>query len=177
MTDFSTYDLLAQAVGLIASGFIIFGFSQKADDRLKIFMFIGALTFSFHFFLIGAYAGCAINIVSACRTALSFKFNKSTPVMCFFLILYVIFGYVTYEAPSDIFPVFSSMLSTFAMYKLSGIKMRVCLIFSSLSWLTYATIHTSIGGMITETFVQFTTWATIYRITRDKKKQSYETPN
>jgi hypothetical protein len=170
MIDFLTYDVWAQIVGFIASAFIITGFAHKGDSRFKMFMAMGSLTFVCHYFMLGAYAGAAVNVVSFMRTSLSIKFHKSNFMMIIFIAAYLMIGLFTYNSWVDILPIFAGISATIAMYKLSGIPMRLCFFATSASWLAYDFIFKSIGGIITEGFVQFTNIATIYRLMCDKKK-------
>ena len=170
-----TIDIVAQAVGLVASSIIIFACTNKSDNRFKFFIMLGSAVFACHYFLLGAYAGAAVNVVNSLRTGLSIKFNKSNAVMTFFIVLYLSIGVFTIEQWHDALPIFSGVVTTFAMYKLSGILLRSCMLASSLSWLTYDFIFRSIGGVITEMFVQTTNLITMYRIHRDGKKNEQNT--
>jgi hypothetical protein len=52
--------------------------------------------------------------------------------------------------------------------------MRLCFVLASLCWLIYGFIHHSIGGVITEIFVQTMTVTTIFRFHRDKKNKTHD---
>lgn len=170
MIDLTGNPILTQIIGIIASALVITGFANKKDNNFKFFIMLGSLGFVCHYLMLGAYAGAAANVVNAARTGLSIKFHKSNGMMIFFIAAYLAMGFLTYEEPVDALPVFSGILATFAMFRLSGIKMRLCFFVSSTSWLIYDFIFKSIGGIITEGFVQFTNITTIYRLLRDKKK-------
>jgi len=172
MVNIFSYDVIAQAIGIVATAFIVGSFLNKRDNHLKGYIMIGNLLFALHFFMIDAFAGMLINIINFFRVGSSIKFHKSTKVMLFFWGAYIIAAIVIYEKPIDLFPVFASMLSTFSMFKLSGIKLRVLAMLGSSSWLIYATFYQSIGGMITETFVMVLNSSTIYRMLKDKKKSN-----
>lgn len=168
--DFITYDVVAQAVGVLASIVVICSFTQKQDNRLKIVLILGNLIFLCHFFMLGAYAGMFVNGVNALRVGSSIKFHKSTKLMLVFMTIYTAFGFYIYESVIDLLPVLSGILGTFSMFKLSGIKMRLIGLLGSSAWLSYAIIYHSIGGIITEMSAFILNISTILRLRRDNHK-------
>lgn len=172
MTNFLTYDFIAQAIGILASAVVIFSFTQKIDNRLKAILMIGNLIFMVHFLMLGAYAGMIANIINVCRVGCSITFHKSTKFMLFFMSAYIAMGYFIYDDWYDLLPVLSGLLGTFSMFKLSGIKMRLTGFIGSSAWLGYAIIFNSIGGIITEVANLSLNGITILRMMRDKKKQN-----
>ncbi len=166
-------DYTAQAIGIIASGMAIFAFSHKSDKRFKIIIAMAAFTFALHFFLLGAYVGAAVNLINSLRAGLSLRFHNSNIIMIGFILVYLVAGVFGYQNPQDVLAVLSGCLGTFGMYKLSGIKLRVCLGISSVSWLIHDSLYRSIGGVATELFIQATNAITIFRLHRDKKKKEH----
>ena len=170
MVDIFSYGVIAQAVGIVASGFIIFSFNQKIDNHLKIYLIIGNMLFATHFSMLGAYAGMCVTTLNVFRVSFSIKFHKSTKMMLGFMTVYILTGIFIYKEMFDLLPIFSSLLGTFSMFKLSGIKLRLLGMFGSSAWLTYGIIFHSIGGIITETSALILNSSTIYRLIRDKRK-------
>ena len=162
------YEMITQGIGLIASAVIIFSFTQKADNRLKVFLIIGNLIFILHFFMLGAFAGMLVNMINALRVGFSIKFYKSTKMMLFFMLAYITACGITYQNIYDILPVISGVLGSFSMFKLSGISMRLTGLIGSSAWLSYAIVFHSIGGIITEVSVLILNTLTILRLRGDK---------
>jgi hypothetical protein len=158
MIDFFSYQFIAQAIGIAASGFIIFSFNQKIDNHLKICLMIG-------------------NILNTFRIGSSIKFHKSTKMMLGFMALYILAGVIIYDKPFDLLPVLSALLGTYAMFKLSGIKLRLFGLIGSSAWLTYGIIFHSIGGIIAEISGLILNISTILRLRRDNKKNSLNDQN
>jgi MFS family permease len=178
MTDFTafynlvlSYDFITQAIGIIASGFVILGFTRKVDDHLKVFMFFGSVAFAIHFFMLGAYAGLFISIINCFRIGFSIYFFKSKKLMIFFIGAYILTGAVVYETIFDLLPFMSSTLSTYSMYMLSGIKLRMVSVVGSVAWMIYTMIFYSIGGIITNIFAISMNLTTITRLIINKRKQ------
>ena len=170
-------DILTQGLGILASGFIIFAFTNKSDDRFKIFVMIGSLIFAAHFYLLGAYAGVVVNLINAARSGFSIKYHRSNAALAVFLSIYAIMGIIICKQPVDALPFIAGSMSAVAMYKLSGIKFRLCLSVVSGCWLAYGIIFQSVGVVMTELFVQVTNASTIYRLVRDERKKTDETSN
>ena len=170
MSEIFSYVFLAQAIGILATVFVILSFNQKIDNRLKTYLIIGNLFFAVHFCMLGAFAGMFVNILNAFRVGFSIKFHKSTNMMLVFMGAYLLTAYLIYEELFDLLPILSALLGTFSMFKLSGIKMRLLGLVGSSAWLTYGIIYQSIGGIITETSVIILNLSTIFRLSRDGKK-------
>ncbi len=170
MSDFLNYDFITQAIGILASGFVVFSFSQKRDNHLKGYLILGNILFVIHFALLGAFAGMLVATANGFRNGFSIKLHKSTKTMLLFWAIYIAIGFAIYENIYDLLPVCSGLLGTFAMFKLSGIKMRLMGMIGSSAWLIYGIIFHSIGGIITESSVITLNLITIFRLTRDKQK-------
>lgn len=168
---------VAQLVGLLASAFIILGYSSKHDAKLKTIVCIGAALFSAHFFMMGAMTAMIMNAVNFLRIALSIKFHGSKMLFVIFIVIYLSVGAFTYETWIDIFPLISSILGTVSMYFLSGVKLRLIGLLGSSSWLTHNFVVGSMGGIITELFVLTMLLTGIYRLIMDKRRVAHEAYN
>ena len=166
-----THDILVQGIGLVASALVILSFTQKSDKRFKILIALGASVFTLHFFLLGAYAGAVVGAINASRTITSMKYHNSNKVLGFFIVLYVLAAIYFFKDVIDLLPIFSGAVSTIALFKLSGIKLRVAYLVTESGWLAYTIIIKSLGGLITNVFVISTNVLTIYRLLKDKRNE------
>ena len=121
--------------------------------------------------MLGAYAGMFVAIVNGLRNGFSIRYHKSTSIMLVFFVMYLLIGFLTYKYIYDLLPIIAGVLGTFAMFKLSGIKMRLLGIVSSGAWLTYGIIFHSIGSIITNTSVITLNIFTILRLKGDNNKK------
>jgi hypothetical protein len=169
MIDILSPDIIAQAIGVFASGFMIFSYYQKQDLYLKICLMTANLLFAVHFFLMDANAGMAINLLNLLRVGTSIKFHKSTKLMLVFMSTSVVIGFFVFETYYDLLPIFCSLLGSFSMFKLSGVSMRYARLIGSFGWLTYGIKFQSIGQILTELTSIILNLTTIYRLKRDKK--------
>jgi len=161
---------LAQTIGIIASAAIISAFNMKCDVRLKILIATGNTLFAIHFLLLGAHAGAVVAVINIFRAVFAIKFHKSTSIMLMFMFAYITMAFVTYESWVTILPFISGVLGSFALFKLSGIPLRLCVLGGSTMWMTHNIIFMSIGGIITECFVISVMCITIYRLFKDMEK-------
>ncbi|MEM9469955.1 MAG: YgjV family protein, partial [Pseudomonadota bacterium] len=97
MGDLSTYQIIAQAIGILASIVVISSTTLKNDNYFKIALIIGNIIFMTHFFMLGAYAGAFTNVLNACRAGFSMKFHKSTNAMILFMSSYALLGIILFE--------------------------------------------------------------------------------
>ena len=159
-----------QVLGYIASFVLLSGYAIKSDKKTKIILVFSSLFFAWHFFMLAAYAGAFVGLLNALRIVSSIKFYKSTKLMLGFIIAYLAIAIVVFNDVYDLLPIFSAVLGTYAMFKASGIKMRFFGLMGSCSWLIYAIIFGSIGGIITETSLIIIILLTMYRLHCDQKE-------
>ncbi len=170
MIDVSAYLNVPQLIGAFASAFIILGYFSKVDNRAKKILICGSALFAIHFFMMGAMTAMLINGINFFRVGLSIRFHGSKSLFTFFVLIYLLVGYTTYETRFDALPLISSLVGCISMYFLSGISFRLCTVVGSLCWLIHNVAIGSIGGVVTEVFVLIGVSTAIYRLILDKRK-------
>ena len=149
--------IIAQIIGVIASAFIIYSFQSRKNKHLFLIQMIGALLFSFHFGLLGAFTGFSQDVLAVGRNYLLFsnkKWAKSPIFLWLLIILYVVTGYFTYSGILSILPPLAMIVGTIVMWSKDGKKIRIAqLLCISPCWLTYNISVFSISGIVTECFV------------------------
>jgi len=158
-----------QVIGIFAATVMIFAFGVKSDDRFKMIATLANVLFCAHFFMLGAYAASIVSVIDIVRNLFSVRFHKSNKAMCALIGIYLLFASFIVHNFVDLLPFLAGIIITFALYKLSGISMRFCLLITSCMWLTYHFFFMSIGGILTEFFVLSMNVTTIYRLYKDKK--------
>ena len=63
----TTYEIIAQSIGIVAMTINIFSFQQKEQRKLIIMQFFGASLFAVNMFMIGAAVGGFLNLIGAFR--------------------------------------------------------------------------------------------------------------
>ncbi len=156
------YQIIAQGFGIAASLLIIFSFQMKDNRRLFVCHGLGGLLFAVNFFMLGAYTGAILNILSFLRgTCLYFGGKWCKQWSCIlFCVLFVTVGVFTCATSEHIYDsILSALIAvamiavTIAMWARNGKNIRLANFFvSSPTWLAYNIYHFSIGGIITEVF-------------------------
>ena len=154
---------LAQAFGLLSFVLGILCFYQKNDQRLRIMMVVMNLNHALHFALLGAFTACLSALLSVVRTGLSIK-TRSRTVAYIFIVITLAIGLYFADVWYDLFPIIGTCIGTYALYCLSGIKMRLAFLCGALCWLTNNIIVGSIGGTMLEATLLMVNSFTIWRL-------------
>lgn len=169
MSEFLDNGLFIQGVGLLASFFMVLAYVYKSDVKFKVFLTIGTLFLGIHFYFLGALSGMAISLINSARIGTSIKFHQSNLIMILFILAYIFSGLYFFENAIDFLPIISGIIGALAMYKLSGIKLRITMSFVSIGWLVHNVLSHSLGGIVTEIFISSVNIITITRLFLAKK--------
>ncbi|MGF1702400.1 YgjV family protein [Photobacterium makurazakiensis] len=154
---------LAQGLGLVSFALGVSAFYQKDDRKLKIMMVLLNLNHMVHFFLLEAITSAMSALLSAFRTGLSIKF-QSKNLAYIFIGLNLIAGYVLADGWLDILPIMGACIGSYALFCLSGIKMRLAFVVGAVCWLINNIVVGSIGGVMLEVTLLTVNITTIYRL-------------
>jgi hypothetical protein len=153
----------AQGLGFVSYILAILCFIQKDDRHLKSMMILMNLNHALHFYLLNAVTSSLCCLFSAGRTAISIK-TKEKWIAGLFIILTGLIGYLTVAQWTDYIAVLGSCLGTFALFCLTGIKMRWGILIGSCLWLINNILIGSLGGILLETTVIIINLTTIYKL-------------
>ncbi len=151
------FEIFAQALGFIGAGIYIFSFQIRDVKKLFIFQSLGAVFFTVHFILLGAYTGALQNSLAILRGIILLvhgkKWASSKFTLAGLILLFIVSGIITYSGPLGLLPMIAMIVSTIAMWTHDGFKIRVTqLAATSPFWLIYNVSVMSVSGIITETF-------------------------
>lgn len=161
---------VAQGFGLLSFVLGILCFYQKDDQRLRMMMVVMNLNHALHFALLGAFTSCLSALLSLVRTGLSIK-TRSRVVAYLFIAITLALGLYVANVWYDLFPILGTCIGTYALYCLSGIKMRLAFLCGALCWLTNNIIVGSIGGTLLEVTLLVVNCTTIWRLYVAKKAE------
>lgn len=168
--DLSLAAVLGQICGLIALGFCIAGFANKNDDRLMVLLISANVAFALMFAFFQSWTAAALTVLVILRIALARKFQGSWRIMAVILAINLLVAAVTWQVPTDIFPLTAAVLGTVGMFMLRGIPLRIVLGLAALSWMLNNIVIGSVGGTLAEGMVLVTNVITIIRLHRLRKK-------
>nr|WP_232367633.1 YgjV family protein [Alteromonas pelagimontana] len=153
--------MLSFALGILC-------FYQHDDRRLKIVMVIMNLNHTLHFALLGSVTAALSALLSVARTGLSLK-TSSKPVAYIFIFITFSWGIYLSDFWYDMFPIVGSCIGTYAIFCLTGIRMRIGFLLGALCWLTNNILVGSIGGTLLEFTLLVVNLFTIRRIHKASK--------
>ena len=138
-------------------------FYQKDDQHLRIMMVVMNLNHALHFALLGATTACLSALLSVVRTGLSIK-TRSRIVAYLFIAITLALGIYLAVVWYGLFPIMGTCIGTYALFCLSGIKMRLAFICGAICWLTNNILVGSIGGTLLEMTLLMVNCFTIWRL-------------
>ncbi|MCL2513764.1 MAG: YgjV family protein [Oscillospiraceae bacterium] len=153
----NTLNIIAQAIGFIGTAFLVISYQQKKRRGIIVFQIFCSAFFALHFYLLGAYTGCAMNVLGGLRsTVYSYSEEKKWakhnfwPVL--FFIVFLAAGILTWKNIWSLLPTFAMCLSTISLWLRDPKKIRFLTSPTLPCWLVYNLMNKSIAGFITEIF-------------------------
>ncbi|EGR7969192.1 YgjV family protein [Vibrio vulnificus] len=156
---------LAQALGFLSFGLGISTFYQKNDRHLKILMLVFNLNHLLHFLLLGSMLSALSALLSALRTTTSI-FTSSKWVAAIFILIGIVSGLGMAEHWWELWPIVGTVIGTYSLFVLSGIRMRIGFLAGATCWLINNILVGSVGGTLLEMTVIMMNLITIYRLYR-----------
>ncbi len=138
---------LAQALGFLSFGLGISTFYQKNDRHLKILMLVFNLNHLLHFLLLGSMLSALSALLSALRTTTSI-FTSSKWVAAIFILIGIVSGLGMAEHWWELWPIVGTVIGTYSLFVLSGIRMRIGFLAGATCWLINNILVGSIGAII-----------------------------
>ncbi|MBC6905965.1 YgjV family protein [Saccharophagus sp. K07] len=160
---------IAQIFGLLSFTLGILCFYQRDDRKLKIMMLLLQLNNVLHYGLLGAWTASLSSLLSVARTGLAIR-TKSRRLAYLFMLLSIILGIWVGDHWTDMFAILGSCMGTYAVFCLSGIRMRLAFLLGAVFWLTNNIIVGSLGGTLLESTLIIVNLNTIYRLYRQRQK-------
>ncbi len=165
--------MFAQLLGVLGFIFSVISFQQNTQKRIVFMQFLANVSFTIHFYMIGAYTGSILNGIAIIRSFVyCFKDKKwasSNIWIVIFSVAFVVAGIYTWEGPLSILPMVAMVLSSISF----GIKnpklVRRIYFPCSPMWLIYNIAGSSIGGVMTESFAMISIIIGMLRFDRKRK--------
>ena len=177
-------NIIAQILGILAMTVAFISFQQKTQKYIVTLQFVSASLWTVHFFLLGAYTGCLLNLIAMLRDIVFSQRDKhkwathigwfiATVSLCFgvYILTFTVFG----KEPSainfiiELLPVIGMAATTTANRQKEARHVRLFSLMSCPLWLIYDFVNHSIGGTITEVFSIISIVLAMLRL--DRKKQ------
>ncbi len=149
-----TFSVITQMIGYIGLIFSIIAFQCKAHDKIMRFKTANELIFAFQYALLGAYTGCAMNLVGSTRNLLfAYRVKKDKSNFAFqilFSVAFAVFGALTWQGPISIM-IIAAKIGTTVAYGIKNTRVIRCITLpTSICWLIYNLVSSSYAGAIGE---------------------------
>jgi hypothetical protein len=177
----------AQIVGVVAMTVAFISFQQKSPKGILVLQMVSSTLWTVHFFLLGAYTGCIMNIVAIGRNAVFAQRDKKKwadhvgwvyGIVGICILVYVlnftVFGLKrsTGNMIIELLPILSTALSTVGLRKEKASHVRLYCLLCSPMWLVYNIYNVALGAIATEITNMISLIIAIFRL--DIKKKAKE---
>lgn len=174
--------IIAQVFGLFGSISMIISMWQKTRKKMLWFLTFDNIFYTIHYMLLGAYAGAVNNVVGIFRTFTFGKkntteFYKKNYILYIIIFAYAVFGIVTYDGISSLFPSIASIIYCVVIWLDNPKNIRLGTAFMLLLWFLYNIGVKSYIGMITEGCLFIATVFAIVKIDILKIKEGKKKKN
>ena len=161
-------NIVAQIVGLLACLLGVTAFMQRDDGKLRTQLILNGALMALHFLLLGASVAAINCLLCAVRTWVSGR-TRHTAVMVLFILLSFLLTLPQLTHPMQLLTIVGTVLSTYALFRLSGSGLRLCMLASSVCWLLNNIWAGSWGGVLLEGSFFIVNGVTIIKLHRQQK--------
>lgn len=172
--NFSVFNFVAQALGILALVIMVLSYQQKERKTLLYFQMASNACFAVSYFMLG---GVSFAVMSLINIARSFVFSKedtkwgqSCVWLYVFLAVPVISGILTWESPLSLLVIAATVVLTLALYSKDGKRMRRLFLLPPVLYISYNVAHKALGGIGSDVFCLISAIVAIYRF--DIKKET-----
>ncbi|EKP0308892.1 YgjV family protein [Aeromonas veronii] len=155
----------AQSLGLLACLVGATAFMQRLDNKLRLHLTLNGTLMGLHFLLLGSSVAAINCLLCAVRNWIS-GYYRGLGVMLLFLALAWLLVIPQMTHPVQILTLLGTTLSTYALFRLNGIALRLCMLSSTICWLTHNVWAGSIGGILQESIFFVINSHTIFKLYR-----------
>ena len=161
--DFVTREHLAQALGLVAFLVSVIGYTSASDRRLKAMMTVGLVFLTVHFMVFGAWLAALNLALNTVRTWISLH-RRGSRWFAGIAAIQLGVSLPLIGAVRDIFPVAGSIVGTYGLFCLSGVRLRVALLVTTGLWFVNNLLWGSIGAVLLDFMNALAHLVAIHRI-------------
>ena len=167
-------DTAGKIIGWVAVAVSCVIFLGRKRRTILLSKFTADVLWFFHYFLIGAYSGAALNVLALGRESIFYHKEKKWASHKFWL--YLILGLtifsclLTWEGPISLLPMIGSCSAVISFWCTKPVHIRLMAIPAQVLWLIYGTIHFSLPSFICNTMALVTIGIGLWQDVRESKK-------
>ena len=170
-------NLLAQIIGVVAMILLFATYQTNKRHIILIFHICISICWIFHYGLLGAISGLAINIVCLMRNIVfywrgKYRWSSHTVLPVLVCAIEVVLTVAVWQGPTDVLALIGAPLQTVALWMKKPRYIRVLMLIASPMWLIYDLYYKSYAGVLTECIVMISIIIAIVKYDVMKKKDN-----
>lgn len=150
------FEILIQGIGFVGTVAAIIAFQAKKHRNIILFRNANTILFALQYFLLGAYSGAAMNMLSLIRNEIyswCIRRNKKTIyAQMVFCGIYIVSGILTWAGIESLIIIVAKFFSTYAFGVKDTKKLRLLTLISVSCMLVYNIYARSWAGVLCEIF-------------------------
>jgi len=154
---------IAQILGLLAFTISLVGYTSTSDHRLKAMIAMGTAAFTLQFICLGAWLVSISLMMNTARSWLSI-YRKGFSWFLLVISIQLMVSIPLARSYHDIFPIAGSILGSFGLLCLDGIRLRMAMFATTCFWFINNLLWGSIGGVMLDLLNASANLIAIYRI-------------
>lgn len=159
--------ILVRACGLIGLILCIIPFQFKKHKHIVLCKMASELTFAVQYFLLGAYTGALVDLISGARNFLYHKFveggKSTTPLIIGFSLFIIVITLGSWAGPISLLPMAAKVITTVSYGMKSEKLLRYITLPSCLCWIAYNIVIGAWEGMIADSLAFISILIAIYK--------------
>ena len=145
--------VIAQIIGFVALFISLIAYHRKDKKSIMSNLVICNLFKLVHYLLLGAYSGCVTKIIAIIRDGFIIIKEKNTKLsnnlfLLFFIMLYVIAAFFTYDGILSMFPLVAALIYTLFIWNGNELVVKKTAFYCYFIWLVYNIFVFSIPEII-----------------------------
>ncbi len=157
MTTAEIINLIGQFVGFLAIAVAFLSFQVKSKTGILAIQALANFIWAVHFYMIGAFAGCILNLIATARNLIyskrgAWKWLNGIWLPTVISAVVATASILTRETWLDVILLPSTVLSSYTYCLGSERLIRNSTVFVSLTWLIFNIVNFSVSGVVAEIF-------------------------
>lgn len=171
--------VLIRVLGISGLILCVIPFQFKKHKHIVLCKMTSEVSFALQYFLLGAYTGAWLDLISGLRNYLFYKFVKhersTTPIIIAFGALVIILGISSWTGPVSLLPIGAKLLTTVSYGMKNEKLLRYITLPSCILWIIYNVFFGSWEGMISDSLALISILIAICKFDiRGQKKHDIE---
>lgn len=160
---------LAQSFWIFAYLITLFTFIFLKDKNFIFWNLISSIFWWFHYLFLGYMPASFINFFDVLKNAFALKFEKKKYFFFIFIVSYLLIWFFTYENFYSLFPISAVLFSSFLVFYVRWIKLKLWFLFVLGCWFVYNLYAMSIWWILSDLTLIISLFIWIFKDFKEKK--------